>query len=100
MPSAASPETRYAAFGMAHHQTLPALVLVALQAALAQSGGASWKGVLRDAAGKPVAAAGVELLELHSAGVAPHCRTDGNGVFELREMAPGSYALLVEWQGT
>ena len=84
---------------MAHHQTLPALVLVALQAVLAQSGGASWKGVLRDAAGKPVAAAGVELLELHGAGVAPHCRTDGNGVFELREMASGSYALLVEWQG-
>jgi hypothetical protein len=29
---------------MAHHHVLPALVLAALQAASAQSGGASWKG--------------------------------------------------------
>src|ERR1035438_4347892 len=97
LPSANSrPETRYSALGMAHYKMLPALVLVALQAALAQSGGASWKGVLRDAAGKPVAAAGVEL---RGAAVA-RCRTDGKGVFELREMASGSYALFVEWHGT
>ena len=80
---------------MAHKKMLPALALAALQAALAQSGGASWKGILRDAAGKPVAAARVEL---HGAAVA-RCRTDSNGIFELREMASGSYALQVEWQG-
>src|ERR1019366_6244206 len=27
------------------------------------------------------------------------CRTDGNGAFELREIAAGRYSLVVEWQG-
>jgi hypothetical protein len=81
---------------MAHFKLLPALLLAALQGALAQSGGASWNGVLRDAAGKPAAAAG---LELRGAGEALRCHTDANGAFELREIASGRYLLSVEWQG-
>src|ERR1017187_711354 len=92
----ASPETRYAAFGMTGNRLLPALVLVAVQGALAQSDSGSWKGILRDAAGKAAAPAGVGVP---GAGEALRCRTDGNGAFELRDMVAGRYSLVVEWQG-
>jgi TonB dependent receptor len=81
---------------MISQRLLPALALVALHGALAQNEPGSWKSILRDVAGKPVAAAAVEL---RNGGVALRCTTDGGGAFELREMAAGRYTLLVEWQG-
>src|ERR1039458_4874841 len=83
-------ETRYAAFGMTDNRLLSALVLVVVHGALAQSDPGSWKSILRDAAGKPAAAA---VVEMRGAGSALRCRTDGNGAFELREIAAGRYSL-------
>src|ERR1035441_4918129 len=65
---------------------LSALVLVVVHGALAQSDPGSWKSILRDAAGNPAA---VAVVEMHGAGSALRCRTDGNGAFELREIAAG-----------
>jgi hypothetical protein len=81
---------------MTDNRLLPALVLVVVHGALAQSDPGSWKSILRDAAGKPAAAA---VVEMRGAGSALRCRTDGNGAFELREIAAGRYSLVVEWQG-
>jgi hypothetical protein len=81
---------------MTDHRLLPALVLMVVHGALAQSGPASWKSTLRDAAGKPAPAAQVEL---RGAGETLRCRTDANGAFELRQVAAGRYSLVVEWQG-
>jgi hypothetical protein len=81
---------------MTDNRLLPALVLVVAHGALAQSGPGSWKSILRDTAGKPAA---IAVVEMRGAGSALRCRTDGNGAFELRDIAAGRYSLVVEWQG-
>jgi Carboxypeptidase regulatory-like domain len=68
-------------------------VLLAASAAGALSG-ASWKGVLTDAAGKPVAGA---IITLHSAGGRDQTATTAaDGKFAFAEIAAGSYEVSVQ----
>ena len=52
---------------MTGNRLLPALVLVAVQGALAQSDSGSWKGTLRDAAGKVCARATCKQMPMDAA---------------------------------
>ncbi len=72
---------------------LTTTVLTALLAATpAQSD--SVVGVVRDADGKPLHDARVRLAELHR-----EVRTDVEGRFRMRELAPGRYTLVVSLRG-
>jgi len=58
----------------------------------------SWKGVLRDAVGRPVEGARLELRGHVSAKVLASS-TDAGGRFAFTEVTPDSYSLSVQWQG-
>lgn len=78
---------------------LPSLIAAILLASGANAlAGASWSGVLVDAAGKPVAAA---VLTLHAAagGQDYTATTDTNGKFEFKAMAAGSYEVSATISG-
>ena len=62
-----------------------------LAVALAQPAG-SWKGTLRDSAGKPVADARIELRGAMTA----QCRTAVDGAFTFLDLVPGQYSLVVQ----
>jgi Carboxypeptidase regulatory-like domain/TonB-dependent Receptor Plug Domain/TonB dependent receptor len=62
--------------------------------AFAQTEPASWHGVLRDASGQRISGARVELRGA-AATVTAHSRGDGS--FEFEGLAPGKYALEVDW---
>jgi hypothetical protein len=71
----------------------------------AQGTAASWRGVVRDAAGKPLAGAVVELRPpaatepKGSAGRARRSTTDETGVFGFEQLVPGTYSISLNWQG-
>ncbi|MBS1856215.1 MAG: carboxypeptidase regulatory-like domain-containing protein [Acidobacteria bacterium] len=67
-----------------------ALGLCLLGGAFAQPGG-SWKGTLRDQAGRPVSGARIELRGTAAA----EARTGSDGGFAFDRLAPGSYTLGV-----
>jgi hypothetical protein len=58
----------------------------------------SWKGVVRDASGRPVDGARVELRGVVSAKVLVSS-TDAEGRFAFTEIKPVRYFLAVHWQG-
>ena len=82
-------------------ETLRLLCLIAVLAAATVAGGlslASWRGVVRDDAGKPVGTATVKLRsvagERHYA-----ASTSADGAFALPEIVAGEYELAVESGG-
>ncbi len=72
-----------------------AVILVA--AAALPAAAASWKGTLRDGAGRPAAGAVIELRGQRTA--ATLLTTGTNGRFSFAELAPGAYAVSVQWNG-
>jgi len=74
---------------------LAALLLVA-GAGAQQPAQAVWQGVLRKAAGAPIAAAQVKLA---GSGAAVEAVTGADGQFQLTALPPGSYRLTVQVNG-
>ena len=72
--------------------------LVLPAALYAQVPPASWYGVLRDAAGSPIAGAKVEL-HASSPVRAYSTASDPQGAFGFPNLPPGDYSVRVEWQG-
>jgi hypothetical protein len=56
----------------------------------------SWRGVLRDAAGNPLAEATIELTEQQSGQIIART-TDRKGIFVFSGVIPGRYSLSVHW---
>jgi Carboxypeptidase regulatory-like domain/TonB-dependent Receptor Plug Domain len=71
----------------------------------AQGTAASWRGVVRDAAGKPLSGAVVELRlpaatePKGSAGCAWQSTTNETGAFGFEQLVPGTYSVSLNWQG-
>lgn len=59
---------------------------------------ASWQGIVRDANGKALAGALIELREIAS-GRTQTTRTDEAGAFRFTELPAGDYAVQIHWQG-
>ena len=74
---------------------LAAFALILPPSVPAQHDPANWKGVLRDAAGQPVAA----QLRLRSSNGGFETRSNPQGQFEFRDLAPGSYTLSIVLAG-
>ncbi len=70
--------------------------LIAAASMVGQTDTASWRGVLRDSDGRPVAAAQIELLGQRRSVKAS---TGADGAFEFRDIAAGRYSLRVDRQG-
>ena len=58
--------------------------------------GSAWKGVLRDAAGKPVGGATVVLRATTGEAREFVAKTSANGQFDFADVPPGNYALTVK----
>ncbi|HTB16720.1 MAG TPA: carboxypeptidase-like regulatory domain-containing protein, partial [Bryobacteraceae bacterium] len=58
---------------------------------------ASWNGVLRDAAGHPIAQATVMLS--HDSRLVLQSATDAQGRFQFDDISEGHYSILVQWMG-
>jgi hypothetical protein len=65
-------------------------------AASGQAVQASWRGILRNAAGAPIAGAKVELS---ATGARAEARTGADGRFQLELLPPGQYHLMVATHG-
>src|SRR5258705_9113562 len=77
---------------------LVSLVFVALVFAPCSFSATTWNGILRDAAGKPVADANISLHA--SAGNRTYeARTSANGAFVFAGVEAGTYTLAVESAG-
>jgi outer membrane receptor protein involved in Fe transport len=78
-------------------ETLMALAIVAFVSmeANAQAGGAEVPGVVNDALGQPIAQARVFLRTVDGKTVA-QAQSGNDGRFTFREIAPGTYAIVVE----
>ena len=72
--------------------------LLSANLTFAQYGPASWKGVVRDHAGLPVAGAVVELQSTDGEAKLKNT-TDGGGAFSFAAIAPGTYRIVVHGKG-